>query len=473
MIGQWTLAALQQVLGESLSASLRGDATFLRVCTDTRTLRPGDLFLALRGPNFDGHRFLRQAREAGAVAAVVDNFQHDDLPQWQVSDTRIALGQIARLNRERFTGPVYAVTGSSGKTTVKEMLACVLAQASGLVSEQASTAILATKGNLNNDIGAPLTLLSLNDQHQQAVIELGASAGGEIAYTAALAQPHIAILNNAMGAHLEGFGSLQGVVRAKGEIFSTLTRAADNWAIINLDDPNAAYWLALTSDLNRLTFGVDNHQADIQASNLQLLNNGCYRFTLLQGEQQAELTLPVMGRHMVANATAVAAACSAGGLSLQQVARGLEAVTPVPGRMCPHQGYNGALLIDDSYNANPCAVKAAIDVLVALPGLRVLVLGDMGELGDEEATLHAEVGRYAAQQGVDRLLAKGPLSAHTVAAFNTVVAGADAAAAQLTDSHEELIDNLRALCSADCRVLVKGSRSAAMERVVDALTEGV
>lgn len=453
MIGQWTLNDLQAALG----GELKGDVAFQRVCTDTRTLQAGDLFVALKGPNFDGHRFIAQAREAGAVAAVVDQFQRDGLPQWKVEDTRIALGQIARLNRERFTGPVFAVTGSSGKTTVKEMLATVLSQ---------HGKVLATKGNLNNDIGAPLTLQSLDDSHELAVIELGASAIGEIAYTVAMTQPDVAILNNAMGAHLEGFGSLQGVVRAKSEIFDTLDESG--CAIINLDDANVDFWLNKTAGQRRLTFGVENAQADVQALDLELQDTGCYRFTLNHEGDQATLTLPVMGRHMVANATAVAAACRARDIPMNEIASGLEAFQPVPGRMRPLKMANGTLVIDDCYNANPSAVKAAIDVLAALPAKRILVLGDMGELGSDEQQLHAETGAWAAKQGIELLLARGPLSRHTVDGYQQ----AGGAKAVHFDSHEELISYLTPICDGDCRVLVKGSRSAAMETVVNALIEG-
>lgn len=457
MIGDWSLKTLQQALGGALNATAHGEAEFTRVCTDTRAIEPGDLFVALRGPNFDGHQFLAQAKAAGAQAAVVDSLQPLDLPQWQVDDTRTALGQIARLNRERFSGPVFAVTGSSGKTTVKEMLATVLGQ---------QGSILATRGNLNNDIGAPLTLLALSEQHQQAVIELGASAGGEIAYTVVLTQPDVAILNNAMGAHLEGFGSLQGVVKAKGEIFAGLDDTG--CAVINLDDDNASYWLQQTEGQRRLTFGVENPAADIQACDLQLQDSGCYQFVLVQGAQQASVALPVMGRHMVANAVAAAAACRAQGVALDQIAAGLAAFTPVPGRMCPLTTGRGCQLIDDSYNANPSAARAAIDVLASLPGKQMLVLGDMGELGADAANLHAEVGAYAAGQGIDMLLATGELSQHTVDGF--LQAGGNSA--ELFASHEALIVRLAPLCDATSRVLVKGSRSAAMEKVIHALMEG-
>ncbi|MBY4676602.1 UDP-N-acetylmuramoyl-tripeptide--D-alanyl-D-alanine ligase [Marinobacterium sp. CAU 1594] len=454
-----SLTQLQQQLAAELQATLHGDpVSFRRVSTDTRSLQPGDLFVALSGPNFDGQRFLAQAKERGAVAAVVQQRQPVELPQWQVSDSRIALGKIAQLNRQQFAGPVFAVTGSSGKTTVKEMLASILRQ---------QGEVLATKGNLNNDIGAPLTLLEIAGHHQAAVIELGASAVGEIAYTVALTRPDVAILNNAMGAHLEGFGSLQAIVRAKGEIFDGLLPGG--CAVVNLDDPNADSWLSQTAERRRLTFGVDNPAADVEACQLQRLDNGCYRFMLRHGDRQVAVELQVMGRHNVANAAAAAAACRAQDLSLELIASGLAGFQAVPGRMCPKQSAQGALLIDDSYNANPASVKAAVDVLAGLPGeQRVLVLGDMAELGDTAAEQHAEVGRYAAEQGIDRLLAVGALSCHTVAGFNGINEGR----AALFEDRPALVSALAALSRPGVRLLVKGSRSAAMDRVVAALVEG-
>lgn len=454
MIGEWQLSDLQAALGGELPG---GDALFTGISTDTRSIEPGNLFLALKGPNFDGHRFIEQALEKGAVAVVVSEQQSAEIPQWLVDDTHAALGLIGKLNRQRFKKPVFAVTGSAGKTTVKEMLAAILAQ---------QGEVLATHGNLNNDIGGPLTLMEIDDQHQHAVIELGASAEKEIAYTVNLTLPDVAILTNAMGAHLEGFGSLQGVVRAKGEIFDTLTDSG--WAIINRDDPHTDYWLNKTEGQNRLTFGIENDQADVVARNLEISENGCYRFLLVAGEQQAEIQLGVMGKHNVANATAACAAIIASGLPLKLAVNGLEKFTPVKGRMCPQMGANGVTVIDDSYNANPGAVKAAIDLLTSLPGKHLLLLGDMAELGDDAAEQHADVGRYAAQKGTGRLLTVGALSLHTVNAFN--------AATGMQGGHfetrEQMVDAVRALLEPDMTVLVKGSRSAGMEKVVAGLVEG-
>lgn len=454
MIGEWQLSDLQTALGGSLPA---GDMPFNGVSIDTRTIEPGNLFLALKGPNFDGHRFIKQALDKGAVAAVVSDQQGNDVPQWLVEDTHAALGQIAKLNRQRFNQSVFAVTGSAGKTTVKEMLATILDQQGH---------VLATKGNLNNDIGAPLTLLSLDSQHQYGVIELGASAEKEIDYTVNLTLPDVAVLTNAMGAHLEGFGSLQGVVRAKGEIFGGLPK--EGWAVINYDDPHADVWLDKTQNINRLTFGVENTLADVVATDLKIAENGCYRFRLSYGDQNAELSLGVMGRHNVANAAAASAAIIAAGFPLALAVSGLEQFTPVKGRMCPMKGAQGSTVIDDSYNANPGSVKAAVDLLTSLPGKHLLLLGDMAELGESEAAQHADVGSYAAQKGTDRLMAVGALSLHTVEAFNAT-AGTQGGH---FDTRDQLVDAVRLLLEPGMTVLVKGSRSAGMEKVVAELVEG-
>jgi UDP-N-acetylmuramoyl-tripeptide--D-alanyl-D-alanine ligase len=454
MIGEWRLSDLQSALGGELPA---GDMPFNGVSTDTRTIVPGNLFLALKGPNFDGHRFVDRALSKGAVAAVVSDRQGDDIPQWLVGDTHAALGQIAKLNRQRFENTVFTVTGSAGKTTVKEMLATILSQ---------QGEVLATKGNLNNDIGAPLTLLSLERQHQYGVIELGASAEKEIDYTVRLSLPDVAILTNAMGAHLEGFGSLQGVVRAKGEIFDGLSD--DGWAIINRDDPHSEAWLDKTEGRNRLTFGVENSAADVVATHLSIAENGCYRFQLNYADQSVTLSLGVMGKHNVANATAATAAIIAAGLPLELAVEGLKKFTPVKGRMCPMTGMYGSTVIDDSYNANPGSVKAAIDLLTSLPGKHLLLLGDMAELGKDEAEQHADVGSYAAQKGTGRLMAVGALSLHAVDAFNA----STGAQGGHFDTREQLVDAVRTLQEPEMTILVKGSRSAGMEKVVAGLVEG-
>lgn len=454
MIGQWALSDLQQ----AFAGEVNRDQAFTGVSTDTRTLKSGDLFVALVGPNFNGHRFIQQALDKGAVAAVVSETVDIDIPQWQVSDTRVALGQIAKANRQRFDGDVFAVTGSSGKTTVKEMLFSILSQ---------SAEVLATKGNLNNDIGVPLTLFELSDQHQRAVIEQGASGKGEIAYTTALSMPDVAILNNAMGAHLEGFGSLQGVVEAKSEIYDQLS-ATQGTAIVNLDDPNVGYWLQKTQGQKRLSFAVENTDADVHASDLVADASGCYRFVLHWQGQSQSVQLQVMGQHNVANALAASAAVFAAGMSIAEVVSGLEAFTAVAGRMRRLLSPQGALVIDDSYNANPGSVMAAIDLLTSLPGESVLVLGDMAELGEDALDQHQQVGCRAAQKGTQRFYATGALSRHSVAAY-------EAASGQQGlhfTTKDELITALQDVAKKGVNILVKGSRSAAMDQVVTSLTEG-
>lgn len=454
MIGTWEISELQNQFGGECTQ----DCGFAHVSTDTRTIQKGDLFVALVGPNFDGHKFVEQAMAKGAVAAVVTRKLPLNLPQWIVEDTRIALGQIGLANRLRFQGDVYAITGSSGKTTVKEMLNSILSQ---------NNKVLATKGNLNNDIGVPLTLFELDDSHQVAVIEQGASARGEIAYTTGLSLPNVAVLNNAMGAHLEGFGSLQGVVEAKGEIFSRLIEN-NGTAVINLDDPNVAYWLELTRENKRLTFSLEYSEADVYASAIKAGDNGCYRFNLHFRKDTIPVQLEVMGKHNVANALAASAAVIAQGMTLTEIAQGLQVFRAVPGRMCPAKSPEGALVIDDSYNANPGSVKAAIDLLVSLPGESVMVLGDMAELGDDAVAQHEEVGCRAAQKGTTSLWATGALSRHSVNAYQAQ-GGLDG---RFFESKDELTDALAERAKDGMNILIKGSRSAGMDQVVKHLIAG-
>ena len=453
MLTNWTLAQLQQPL-QALQVEGATDGLIQAVCTDTRTLKAGDLFVALSGANFNGNHFVTQAQQAGAVAAIVTELQPIALPQLLVKDSRIALGQLAKLHRQQFTAPVVAITGSSGKTSVKEMLACILGQ---------RAEVLATRGNLNNDIGVPLTLLELRSSHQYAVIELGASAPGEIAYTTALAQPDIAILNNAAAAHLEGFGSLQAVVEAKGEIFAGLK--PDGVAVVNLDDANCGYWLDQLEGRKLRTFSLNSSLADMFASDLETDENGCCSFVLHSHAGQAEVRLQVLGLHMVANALAAAAAAEVLGLDLVQICQGLEAYRGVAGRLAMLDGLKGSRIIDDSYNANPDSVKAAIRVLASLPGKRVLVLGNMAELGADAANLHAELGSFALELQLDGVFTVGALAAHAAAAFTPQ----NPAAAKMFEDKEALLAALLPTLDANTSVLIKGSRSAAMEQVVSGL----
>jgi UDP-N-acetylmuramoyl-tripeptide--D-alanyl-D-alanine ligase len=450
MMRDYPLMELASVLNAELIGS---DAPIERVTTDSRNAHSGDLFVALKGERFDAHDFVSKVSQQGASAAVVEHPLELSIPQLIVADTRVALGQLGALNRQQFSGQVVAVTGSAGKTSVKEMLALMF-------SSLAPT--LATQGNLNNDIGAPLTLLELSPQHEFAVIELGASAVGEIDYTSAMTQPNVAILNNAMDAHVEGFGSLENIVQAKSEIYDGLVETGIG--IVNLDDPHAAIWTEKLDRLKRrwIGFGLKDSAA-VTATNVTVNDRGCYGFTLHYQGNQYSVQLSVMGRHMVSNALAAMAAWVASGQSIVSGIEPLESYTGFKGRLQVHSLKPTLALIDDSYNASPSAVKAAIDTLMTLEGEHLLVLGDMAELGSDEVTLHLEIGRYAKQQGVERLMATGPLMANAVSAFGE---GANHFA-----SREDLVTELKNNLPSEGALLVKGSRSAAMDRVVDALIE--
>jgi len=455
MMRAFELNELAPVLGARLQG---GSCTIRRVVTDSRQLEPGDLFVALRGPSFDGHDFVGAAELKGAAAVVVSRAVDTALPQLVVTDTLQALGRLGGYNRSLFRGPVFAVTGSGGKTTVKEMLARLLATRGP---------VLATRGNLNNEIGAPLTLLELAPEHRSAVVELGASGPGEIARMAAMTRPDVAILNNAMSAHLEGFGSLDGVVQAKGEIFSGLPEGGVG--VVNLDSPHASTWINRLQRLQRrmISFGVENGAASVNATRLEMNADGSWRFTLDDGTDQLPVSLRLLGRHNVANATAAAAAWVASGQPLASIAGVLEQCAPVSGRLCPHRLASGALVIDDSYNANADAMKAAIDLLAQLPGEQVLVLGDMAELGNQSLRLHEEIGRYAAERSIDRLLVTGTAMRRAADAYNKRRQGAEH-----FDTQAQLITRIQALPQSKLTLLVKGSRSAAMDRVVEALLKG-
>lgn len=443
-------------IAHALKGTLHGpDADFTGVNTDTRTLAPGQLFIALKGERFDAHNFSGKAVEKGAVALMVENLQPLSIPQLLVADTRKALGQLSAYNRSFFTGPLLAITGSSGKTTVKEMLSAVLSTHSE---------VLATRGNLNNEIGVPLTLLNLSPEHRFAVIEMGASGAGEVAYCANLAKPDVALVNNAMAAHLEGFGSLKGVVQAKGEIYQSLGQ--QGVAVINLDDAGAATWQQLAGHCRCISFSLKNPQADLYASNLTVNRDGCYGFDLHYAGAPASVQLAVMGQHNVANALAAAAMAIAAGSEITQVTQALSHFTPVGGRLFVIPGLQGSRLIDDSYNANPGSVKAAISTLMALAGTRVLALGEMAELGIQEQELHADVGRFTAEQGVDLLLTLGTLGKYAADACQQ--AGGNA---RHFDNQTDLIEHLKQQLHPEMNVLVKGSRSAGMDKVVTALKQ--
>jgi len=428
------------------------DCHFVRVCTDTRSLANGDLFVALRGDNFDAHQFLESAALKACGMVVEQPDKRLAIPQWVVPNTVQALGQLGALARNAFNGPLIAITGSGGKTTVKEMLAVIL---------RCKGEVLATAGNLNNHIGVPQTLLKLQPEHQFAVIEMGASAGGEIDYLCSIARPTIAVVTNVMPAHVAGFGSLAGVANAKGEIYSGLDKCGT--AIINLDEPWYEQWRSGAHGIESQSFSVDNSAADFYASAVKFDTEACASFILHSPLGDIEIQLTIPGAHNISNALAAAACAVVAGADLVSIAAGLAAMAAAPGRMERKPGIRGARVIDDSYNANPGSVKAAIDALVAMPGKHLLVLGDMAELGSKEKSMHRDIGVYARNAGVDGLYTTGVLSAEIAAAFGE---GSE----HFTDK-VALSTALGSQLNTDAVVLVKGSRSAAMEDVVAQIIE--
>ena len=442
---------LSELLVALDARNVGADALFSAVSADSRKIEPGQLFIALSGPNFDGHDYLAAVAVKGAVAALVEReVAGVELPQLVVADTRVALGQLGAINRQAYQGPLAAVTGSSGKTTVKEMLASILR--AGFTGP-----VLATRGNLNNDLGAPLTLLELAPEHVGAVIELGANHVGEIAYTVSLTKPQVAIITNAGNAHVGEFGGPDKIIQAKGEILEGLS--ADGTAILNLDDKAFTTWQQRNGGRRMLSFAVSNSAADFYTRELTRDARGCLAFTLQSPAGNARIQLNLLGEHNVANALAAAAAAHALGVSLVGIKTGLENLQPVKGRAAAQLASNGARVIDDTYNANPISMCAAVDILAGFSGRTVLVLGDMGELGEWAEQGHRDVGAYAAGK-VDTLYAVGPLMAHAVAAFGPQGHHfADQASLIAAVLHE----------SAGSSILIKGSRSAAMENVVAAL----
>ena len=427
------------------------DVHFNGVSIDSRAIESGQLFVALTGPRFDGHDYLDQVAAKGAVGALVEReVPGSALPQLIVGDTRKALAQLGALNRNAFVDkPVAAITGSSGKTTVKEMLASIL---------RTRGTVLATKGNLNNELGVPLTLLTLSSEFDAAVIELGANHVGEIALTVSLTKPHVSVLTNAGTAHVGEFGGPEKIVEAKGEIIDGLDSRGT--AVLNLDDKAFDIWVARAGARKVLSFARTNTDADFHGSDLGIDARGCPTFTLNGPNGFAQVQLNLLGAHNVNNALAAAAAAHALGVSLPGIVAGLNNVQPVKGRTVAQLATNGIRVIDDTYNANPTSVAAATDILTSFPGRKVLVLGDIGELGDWAEQGHRDVGAYAAGK-VDALYAVGPLMAHAVKAF-----GQDA---RHFASQADLIEALGAEQDKNTTILIKGSRSAAMENVVAAL----
>jgi UDP-N-acetylmuramoyl-tripeptide--D-alanyl-D-alanine ligase len=452
------LAEAAKVLG---GETVGADVVFNGVSTDTRTVRAGELFVALLGDRHDGHVFLSQARAAGAAAAMVDKTatlaSQGDFPLLRVADTRIALGALAASWRARFAIPLVALTGSSGKTTVKEMLAAILRQAVRRASPAApDDPVLATRGNLNNDIGMPLTLLELRAEHRYAVIEMGMNHAGEIRALTALARPDVALVNNAGSAHIEFLGSHEAIARAKGEIFEGL--GSDGIAVINADDRFAPLWRELAGARTRVEFGLEN-AADVTADYELRADESV--LAIHARDAQAETTIAAPGLHNARNALAAAAAAIALEVPLDVVANGLRNFSGIKGRLQRRRGLAGATVIDDTYNANPESVRAAIAVLACAEGRRVLVLGDMGELGAAAGALHTELGGAARDAGIERLLALGEQSKQTVAAFGP--------GATHYPSVEALVADFAPTLAPGLTVLVKGSRFMRMERVVQAI----
>jgi UDP-N-acetylmuramoyl-tripeptide--D-alanyl-D-alanine ligase len=423
------------------------DAVFTNVGADSRKIVPGQLFVALKGEHFDGHDFAEQAIKQGAAAVLVSS-QSSAAPAIVVKDTYQGLGELAAYWRSKFAMPIAAITGSNGKTTVKEMLASILRAAA-----KAPEAVLATQGNLNNHIGLPLTMLNLNAQHRYAVLEMGMNHTGEISYLTKLAKPTVALINNAGSAHIGELGSFEAIAKAKGEIFEGL--ASDGVAVINADDVFAPLWKTLIGQRKTISFGLKN-TADVSAS--YELQADASMLDIKTPKGQFKAVLPTPGLHNVMNALAATSAALAMGVTLPAVAEGLQNYAGVKGRLQHLKGINGALVIDDTYNANPLSMKAAIDVLMAKSGEKLLVLGDMGELGDDAAALHAEIGSYAKAAGVNALLTLGTLSEEMTAAFGAGAKHYSTAAALASD--------LAAKLKPTSVVLVKGSRFMAMERIV-------
>lgn len=442
--------SLSQLTGPLQGRVVGGDARFDGVSIDSRKIAPGQLFVALTGPRFDGHDYLDEVAAKGAVAALVEReVPGAKLPQLVVADTRVALGQLGALNRRAFTSPVAAITGSSGKTTVKEMLASILATRGP---------VLVTRGNLNNDLGAPLTLLELAPQHTAAVIELGANHVGEIRYTVGLTKPQVALINNAGTAHVGEFGGPEKIVEAKGEILEGLEEGGT--AVLNLDDKAFGTWKRRAGNHALLTFALSDTAADFHASDLRQDERGCPSFILHSPQGSVPIQLNLLGTHNIANALAAAAAAHAFGVSLEGIAEGLNTVQPVKGRSVAQMTDSGVRVIDDTYNANPTSMCAAVDILAGFSGRTVLVLGDIGELGQWAEEGHRQVGDYARDK-VSALYAVGPMMAHAVKAFGKN--------ARHFANQADLIDAVRDEQATNTTILIKGSRSAAMENVVAAL----
>ena len=443
-------------LSHIVEGSLKGpDVDFDSVSIDSRTISRGALFVALKGPNFDGHNFIPSAREQGAAAARVSEPASDILPAVRVEDTRLALGTLAASWRSDFDIPIVAVTGSNGKTTVKEMLSSIFSQACN--GEQDS--VLSTIGNLNNDLGLPLTLLRLRKSHRYAVTEMGMNHPGELTYLTSIARPDVAVITNAAAAHLEGLHSVEGVARAKAEIFSGVK--VGGTAVINDDDEYASLWHELAGDLNAVGFSLQ-HDADVTADFDLYKDHSRVALHTPWGDASCRLALP--GKHNIANALAAVAAAGTVGVSLADIVAGLERWQGVKGRL-QAKTISGLHVIDDTYNANPASIRAALEVLAMQAGLKVFVMGDMGELGENSAALHRQAGELAKKLGIDACYTLGEQTALTAKAFGNH--------AQSFSEAEQLVSALQKGVPANrgrpVNILVKGSRAMKMEQIIELL----
>lgn len=440
------------------------DMAISSVSIDTRFIRPGQLYVAIKGHNFDGNDFVDLAERAGASAAIVHTGVTAAMPHIIVDDTHLALAELAGAWRRKTTVSMVGMTGSNGKTTVKEMVAAILA---------VNDSVLFTQGNLNNDIGVPLTLLRLEDRHRYAVVEMGANHPGEIAYTSTYAQANVVVITNVGAAHIEGFGSLDGVARAKGEIIETLKD--DGIAVLNRDDAYFDYWKAIAGARKSLSFGL-NDDADVTARSIRTeihisgIDAGgiaCPEFAtgfeLVTAQGDLAVELKLAGRHNVVNALAATAACLALGIDLTRIKQGLESVKPVTGRLQPLVSRQGNIIIDDTYNANIVSLKAGLAVLEDMPGSPWVVLGAFGELGPESKKIHEEMGELLKASGVVRLLATGGDAKNTVQVFGP--------GATFFEAQDELIDVLKQELKGNESILIKGSRAQHMENVAAALVE--
>ena len=436
-------------ISRSLNLSCPSNAVIRGLSIDSRSIQAGELFVAIRGENFDGHVFISEVASKGAAAVICEEtLPNLNIPQLLVPSSVNALAAIARDYRRQFSMPVIAVTGSNGKTSVKEMIAAIFPQPS-----------YATQGNLNNQLGAPLSVMNLQDFHRYAVFELGASHIGDIAHTVAIVQPQVALINNIAPAHIEKFGSIENVARAKGEIYQGL--ADGGTMVVNDDDHYAHFWDHLIGEHRKVLRFSKTKTADVYAKDLILLESGNAEFILVLGQEQALVQLKVPGIHHVSNALAAAACCHAVGIELDSIVAGLERFNGVLGRMTLYQGKQQATIIDDTYNANLRSTLTAIEVLAQRQGTRILVLGDMAELGEFADQHHAEVGLSARSKCLDAVLTYGKLSAKSSEAFGP--------GGEHYLSQEDLSKALIKRLDAQTTILVKGSRSAAMEHIVQQL----